>query len=65
LTINLHDVTLVAVATTKIDQTIAALNYSSQQINFAEVCLLTHSELKVNSKIKVLKIKKFESSAEW
>jgi hypothetical protein len=45
--LKLNDITLVAVASTKIKQTIDALNYSTQSINFAEVCLITHENIQI------------------
>ena len=63
--LSLQEVTLVAVASTKVNQTIEALNFSSKDINFSEVCLLTHLEPKVYSSIKLIKIKELKSIKDW
>jgi len=65
LILKLNEVTLVAVACTKINQTIDALNYSQKDITFADVCLFTHSELVIDQKIKVIKIKELKSIKDW
>ena len=63
--LKLHDVTLIAVASTKVNQTIDALNYSAKAINFAEVCLLTHKNIQSNSKVNVKKIQELKSIKDW
>ena len=63
--LKLNDITLVAVASTKIKQTIDALNYSTQSINFAEVCLITHENINTSTKINVKKIEELKSIKDW
>ena len=63
--INLDNVTLVAVSSVKIKETIDAINYSSRNINFNNILVITHKEIsnfpKENTKI----IKKIDSIKEW
>ena len=60
----LHDVTLVAVATTKINETISALDYSMKDIEYEDVLLITNKNIKSNN-YRTIKIKSFQSVGDW
>ena len=53
--INLDNVTLVTITSVNIDRAIKALNYSSKDINFGDILLLTDKTVN-NDKIKTIKI---------
>ena len=63
--LELDNVTLVAVASTKIKETIDALNYSSQSIKFNGKLLLTHKNFDNLGDIKLIKIDELKSIKEW
>jgi glycosyltransferase involved in cell wall biosynthesis len=59
--LSLPKVTLVAVSSVKIKETIDALSKSMRRIKYAEVLFLTHEEITLNEKgIKVVKIPKLD-----
>lgn len=57
--IDLNNVTLVAVASVRIDKTIKALKYSSQEIKFGDIKLITHEDV-LESGISVVKVDKMD-----
>lgn len=59
--INLKEVTLVCVTSIKINESIKSILHSSKNINFADIKLITHEDLKVDSKIKVEKCRQLTS----
>lgn len=64
--INLPNVTLVAIASTNVENTIKSLLYSSKDINFNEVVLISHEEPNnLPKKINFKKIKKVETYEEY
>ena len=68
--INLNNVSLVCVATKDVLASLEALIYSSKKIKFFNILLITDQENlkklgKIDSKIKVHIIKKFNSVKEW
>lgn len=63
--IKLNDVTLVAVASTKINETVEAINYSIKNLVFAKINLFTHFDLKTNSNIEIKKINQIKSIRDW
>jgi hypothetical protein len=64
--INLPQVTLVAVSSVRIDQTIKALEYSSKDIKFGSVKLISDIEpLNLSNKISFNKIEKINNIDEW
>lgn len=62
--VNLENVTLVLVSSVNIERCIRALRYSSQEIKFNSVKLLTHVDLEI-SDIQVIKIDKLSSIDEY
>jgi len=62
--IKLSDVTLVAVATTKIKETISALEYSMQSIDYEDILLITNTNIKSND-YRTAKINSFNSVSDW
>ena len=63
--INLHNVTLVAVSSVKIQETIAALKYSLRGIKFKDTLLLTHRIIENFPKKNTKIIKEINSIKEW
>jgi hypothetical protein len=64
--INLPQVTLVAVSSVRIDQTVKALEYSCKEIKFGSVKLISDIEpLKLSNKISFNKIEKINNIDEW
>lgn len=64
--INLPQVTLVAVSSVRIDQTIKALEYSSKDIKFGSVKLISDIETSnLSNKISFNKIEKINNIDEW
>ena len=63
--INLHNVTLVAVSSVKIQETIAALKYSLRGIKFKDTLLLTHRIIENFPKKNTKIIKEINSIMEW
>lgn len=60
--LNLKDVTLVALSSVKIDETIFALQKSCEQINFADIKLITHNlPSNLPTKIQFNEIEKIEN----
>jgi hypothetical protein len=57
--IDLNNVTLVSVTSVNIDRAIKALNYSSKDINFGEILLLTDKTISTNN-IKTVKIEQLD-----
>lgn len=63
---NLNNVTLLAVATKEVDETLMALRYSSIGINFKEVKLISHYEpFDIPANIEHIKINKFLTMDDW
>jgi len=63
--INLHNVTLVAVSSVKIQETVDAINYSSRGIKFYDKLLITHRDINNFPKKKTKIIEKINSIKEW
>jgi hypothetical protein len=64
--INLKDVSLVAVATQDVKETVAAIEYSLKGIDFARVQLFAHYNPKPESRdYEFIKINNFSSVGEW
>ena len=64
--INLDDVSLVAVATQDVDETVEAIEYSLKGMNFERVQLFAHYNPKPNSKeYEFIQIDSFSNVGEW
>jgi len=64
--LNLPNVTLAAMTSIDVDQTIKALMYSSRDINFFDIKIITHEKPKnLPSKIQYEYIEKISSIEEW
>lgn len=62
----IRNVTLVAVASTKVNQTYKAIKYSLRYLSFDSVKFFTNEKIKNhNSIIKIIKIKKLNSIKDW
>ena len=62
---SLKGVTLVAVATEDVLETIEAIKYSTKHINFESVKLFSNINLLNNNKYEFIKISKFDNVEEW
>lgn len=51
--LNLNNVTLVCVTSVKINESVNSLLYSSKDINFYDIKLITHEKIKIDSKINI------------
>ena len=64
--LKLPNVTLVAVATRKVEETLKALLYSAQEINFSSVKLLAHfTPFGIDDRVDFIRIKKMKNIDEW
>jgi hypothetical protein len=64
--IKIKNVTLVAVAGTKIPDTLEALEYSLKKCEFSKILFFSHKKILIkNPKIKFIKIKKLTSIKNW
>jgi hypothetical protein len=59
--INLKDITLICVTSVKLDESINSILHCSKDINFAEIKLVTHENILVDSKIKTEKCRHLTS----
>jgi len=62
--INLSNITLISITSVNIEEHIKALNYSSRELKFKEIILLTDKDIILNN-IKVIKIPKINSLDEY
>ncbi len=63
---NIEDVTLVAVATTEVEATAKALEYSTKKLKFERVLLLSHYNPKPESNFyEHIQISEFDNVGEW
>lgn len=62
---HLDDVSLIAVATTKINETVAALNYSCRRLKFGNVTLFTDKPNDKNKKFNQIYIPPFLNVTDW
>ena len=64
--LNLYEITLIAVTSIDLDKTIKALMYSSKDINFFDIKLITHEKpVNLPNKIKYEYIDKISNINEW
>ena len=64
--LNLNNVTLIAISSVKIDETIKALQYSAKDINFGKIKLVTHEKpINLPNDIEFNYIDKINNIDEW